>query len=394
LTFFRLLVIIQISDFKALLYSKFSSKILEPKRTPLYEIHRSLKAKFVDFAGWLMPVEYSGVIEEHLRVRTSCGLFDVSHMGEVEVAGPGALDAVQRLITNDMGRIGDGGCQYTLLCRPDGGVVDDCIVYRFSRERFLFIANASNTQKVFEWMRGQVPAASVLDRSGEFAMLAVQGPSSVEVMRPLMEMEPASIKGFHFVEAKIKGAEAVVSRTGYTGEDGFEVYIDPKDAPGVWKAVMDSGARFGMLPVGLGARDTLRLEMGYPLYGHELTDETTPIEAGLNRFVSLDKPDFIGKGAIEAQALKGVEKTLVGFELLEAGVPRAGYEINLKGTKAGFVTSGTLSPVLKKGIGMAYVIPGAKTPGTEIEVIIRKRAVRARVRKTPFYRRKLFEKTV
>ncbi len=342
----------------------------------------------VEFAGWEMPVQYSGVIEEHLAVRKNCGLFDVSHMGEVEISGEDALSAVQRLITNDIEKVVDGQCQYSPVCYPSGGVVDDCIVYRFDRKRFLICVNASNTEKAFEWMRENSSGAAVVrDVSADYAQLALQGPSSVEVLRPLLSIDPESIGHFHFVVAPVKGFNAIISRTGYTGEDGFELYFDPKGASAIWRAIMESGGRFGILPVGLGARDTLRLEMGYPLYGHELSEEITPLEAGLKKFVRLEKADFIGKGALSDQAKKGVQRTLVGIRMSDPGVPRAGYEIQKAGKKTGYVTSGTLSPSLKLGVAMCLVEPASKEPGTELDCVIRGRNARAVVTRLPFYRK-------
>jgi glycine cleavage system T protein (aminomethyltransferase) len=358
------------------------------KRTPLYETHKALGARIVEFAGWEMPVQYSGVIEEHLAVRTNCGLFDVSHMGEVEITGEDALAVVQRLITNDVERVVDGQCQYTAICYPDGGVVDDCIVYRFDKKRFFVCVNASNTEKAFKWMRENGKgAAAIRDVSANYAQLALQGPFSVEVIRPLLSIDPEAIKHFHFAVTPIKGFEAIISRTGYTGEDGFELYFDPRGAVAIWRAIMESGKKYGILPIGLGARDTLRLEMGYPLYGHELSETITPLEAGLKKYVRLDKPDFIGKEALVKQA-SALTRTLVGIKMSDPGVPRAGYEIEKAGKKAGYVTSGTLSPSLKLGIAMCLVGPGLKEPGTELDCVIRDRKARAVVTKLPFYKKK------
>ncbi len=365
---------------------------MELKNTPLYEIHVGLKARFTEFAGWRMPVRYTGVIEEHLRVRSSCGLFDVSHMGEIEVSGPGALGAVQLAGTNDARRIGDSQCQYTIICRPDGTVIDDCILYRFAEDRFIFCTNAENTGRVFEWLKVRAfKGAEVRDLSDGFAVLALQGPNSPEVLRPLLKVDPAAIRPFSFLTAEAAGIAstagegAFISRTGYTGEDGFEIYLPREAAPALWGAIIDSGEPFGILPAGLGARDTLRLEMGFPLGGHELTDETTPIEAGLKRFVAMDKGDFIGRVALKAQIESGGAKSLVGFELAGPGVPRAGYDILSGGSVAGRVTSGTYSPSLKLSIGMGYV----EEPVKAMEVLIRSRPVPARIVKTPFYKKKL-----
>lgn len=334
-----------------------------------------------------MPVQYKGVIEEHLAVRNNCGLFDVSHMGEIEVSGPSAHEFVQSIATNDIDRIGDGQCQYTLLCQPDGGVVDDTIVYRYNKDRYLFVVNASNTDKAYEWMRKQASnKVDVENISANYAQLALQGPRSAEVIDDLLDVPPSEIKHFHFHMGMIAGIEAIISRTGYTGEDGFEIYFDPADAVEVWNAIMEAGKDFGIQPIGLGARDTLRLEMCYPLFGHELSEKLTPIEAGLNKYVRFNK-DFIGKEVLEKQANEGVDKTLVGFKMKDAGIARAEYEIFSKGKKTGWVTSGTSSPSLKTAIGMGYVAPSLKEPGTEIDIMIRNRAAKAEVVKTPFYKK-------
>jgi len=360
------------------------------KRTSLYERHKALGARFVDFAGWEMPVQYSGLMEEHLRVRQSCGLFDVSHMGEIEIKGPGAVNALQLLGTNDIEKVKGGQCQYTILCYPTGGVVDDCIVYRYSDESFLVCVNASNTEKVFRWFAEvNPPGVSIRDVSGEYCQIALQGPSSVEVLRPLADSDPGSIKGFHFIAATVVGAKVLLSRTGYTGEDGFEIYSAPEDGPAIWDAIMEAGKSENILPIGLGARNTLRLEMGYPLYGHELSKDLTPMEAGLRRFIGLNKETFLGQETIKAQAADGPQKTLCGFILDGPGVPRDGYPVHVNGAEVGFVTSGTLSPSLQRGLGMAFLPPGLSEPGSSIEIIIRNRPFKARVVKTPFYRKKI-----
>lgn len=361
---------------------------LKLKRTPLYEVHKSLGARLVDFAGWEMPVQYTGVIDEHQAVRSSCGLFDVSHMGEIEVSGAGAFDFVQTIMTNDIERVEDGQCQYTLLCYPDGGVVDDTIVYRYNKDRYLFCVNASNAGKVFEWLKKHADGDTVVeDLSSAYAQIALQGPKSVEVLRGLLDADPEEIKHFHFYIGLVGGFEALVSRTGYTGEDGFEIYLDPSDAVAVWQALMDSGKAHGIKPIGLGARDTLRLEMGYPLYGHELSETITPIEAGLQKYVRLDDRDFIGEEALKKQAGEGVTKALVGFQMKDPGVPRAGYEIRSGGKKAGTVASGTSSPSLKTGLGTGFVPPSLKEPGTELEIMIRERGAKAVVVRMPFYKK-------
>ncbi len=344
----------------------------------------------VDFAGYLMPVEYAGVIEEHMRVRSACGIFDVSHMGEIEVTGPGALSAVNLVATNDAARIKDNQCQYTLLCNEEGGVVDDVIVYRFNSERFLFCVNASNTDKAFAWISRQATADAVVRNvSADYAQIALQGPKSVDVLRAVADMDPGAIKRYHFTVAEVANISAVVSRTGYTGSDGFEIYLNPLGAATVWKALLEAGRGFGILPIGLGARDTLRLEMGYPLYGHELTDHTTPFEAGLGRFVALKKKEFIGRDALKKASIAGPEKRLIGFKMLRPGIPRQGYDIMIGDKKAGSVTSGTYSPMLRTGIGMGYatsaLIKDIEDKG--LKIMIRGRAAEARIADPPFYRK-------
>jgi len=346
----------------------------------------------VPFAGWEMPVQYSGVIDEHKAVRSACGLFDVSHMGEIEISGDSAIDFVQFIMTNDIERIADGQCQYTLLCREDGGVVDDTIVYKFNIDRYLFVVNASNKDKVFDWMqqvqaKEKFPDVSIEDLSASYAQIAVQGPKAIDALRPLLDVDPADIRHFHFHLGLLAGEiEAIVSRTGYTGEDGFEIYLDPADAPALWKALTDSGMPHGIRPAGLGARDTLRLEMGYPLYGHELDEDTTPIEAGLGKFVSFDK-EFIGKDVLARQVEKGVTRTLVGFEMEQDGIPRSDYRILKEGEAVGRVASGSFSPTLGRAIGMGYIEASLKNPGTTIEIDIRGKTKRARVAEMPFYRK-------
>lgn len=365
---------------------------MKPAKTPLYDEHIALNAKMVDFAGYLMPVEYTGVIEEHLRVRSACGIFDVSHMGEIEVTGPGALAAVNLVATNDAARIKDNQCQYTLLCNADGGVVDDVIVYRFNSDRFLFCVNASNTDKAFDWISRQANAGAVVrNASPDYAQIALQGAKSVEVLKAIAAFDPGAIKRYHFTVGEVANLPAIISRTGYTGDDGFEIYLSPLGARAVWKALIEAGRGFGILPIGLGARDTLRLEMGYPLYGHELTDITTPLEAGLQRFVAFNKNEFIGRDALKREAALGPSKRLIGFNMLHPGIPRQGYDIMINDKKAGFVTSGTYSPMLRAGIGMGYaasaLIKGIEENGYEIKIMIRGRPAEARMVKPPFYKK-------
>lgn len=352
-----------------------------------------MNARIVPFAGWEMPVQYAGVISEHLAVRNGAGLFDVSHMGEVLVTGKGAVSTLQYLTTNDVEKAVDGQCQYTLLCYPEGGVVDDCIVYRFSREKFLVCVNASNTDKAFEWMHEQSGRhAEIRNVSDEYAEIAVQGPKAAGILEKLTALDLTGIKRYHFAIGKVMDAEVLVSRTGYTGEDGFEIYCFPKDAPRLWHGLMEAGRENGIVPAGLGARDTLRLEMGYPLYGHELSENITPLQAGLKRFVAMYKPGFIGRDALKKEEREGLRQAVIGFEMLEPGVPRQGYAVRLASGASGVVASGTHSPSLEKGIGTALVsLAGAAPdirPGVEMTVKVRERALRARAASLPFYSRR------
>ncbi|MDP2682262.1 MAG: glycine cleavage system aminomethyltransferase GcvT [Deltaproteobacteria bacterium] len=358
------------------------------KITPLHQIHKELHARMVPFAGWEMPVQYAGVIEEHLVVRKSCGLFDVSHMGEIEVSGAKAIEAVQGITTNDASKLKDGQVQYTLLCYPNGGVVDDVTLYKFSDTRYMFCVNASNTEKDFNWIKENAGSiADIKNLSNYFGQIAIQGPLSQEVLQNTCNLDLSLIRYYHFKNVNVFGADVVISKTGYTGEDGFEIYT-PWDATiTIWQRLMEAGNKFGIKPIGLGARDTLRLEMGFPLYGNELNENTTPLEAGLHKFVTLDKGHFIGKDALVKQARQGINKKLVGLEMIESGIPRSRYKIFAKGRAIGEVTSGTMSPFLGKAIGMGYVETAFSPIETELAVEIRNKMVRAKVSKTRFYTR-------
>ena len=361
---------------------------MDLKRTPLYKVHEELGATFVDFAGWEMPLKYGvGEKKELLAVRSASGLFDVSHMGEVLVKGPGAFEAVQRLTTNDLSRITDGQCQYTLICNDRGGTVDDTIVYRFSDAEFLFCVNASNTVKAFEWISAHAHAdgdVTVEDVSGGYAQIALQGPTAGGVLSAA-SFDLASLKPFYFIATELFGCEALVSRTGYTGEDGVEIYTAPEGASHIWRGLMEAGKGHGILPCGLVARDNLRLEMGYPLYGNELDEETSPIEASLKGFVSFNA-DFIGKEALEIQSKEGTAKKLVGIEMVGRGIGRRGDRVMKDGAVVGEVTSGTFSVALGAPVAMAYVPPTLANLGTELHVDIRGKGVAARVTRRPFYR--------
>ncbi len=357
------------------------------RRTPLYEVHRALGARMVDFAGWEMPVQYRGIIEEHRAVRTRAGLFDVSHMGEIEVRGAHAFAACQRVTCNDAGRLRDGRAQYTLLMYPDGGVVDDAVLHRLSPTRYLFCVNAANRERDAAWLREQVREADVIDRSDDFAQLALQGPRSSAILARLTGIALDRVPRFAFAEGKVAGYESLVAHTGYTGEDGWEVYCAPAAARDIWEAVATAGRPEGLTPAGLGARDTLRLEAGLPLYGHELSPDTTPFEAGLEWVVRLDKGEFIGRAALLEQQRTGVRRRLIGLALREPGVPRAGYRIVRGGVVVGEITSGTKSPTLGKGIGLGYVDVASSAVGMALGVDIRQRTVAAEVVPLPFYRR-------
>jgi aminomethyltransferase len=357
------------------------------KRTPLYAAHQALGARFVDFGGWEMPVQYTGIIDEHHAVRQRAGLFDVSHMGEIELRGPHAISVCQALTVNDVSRLCDGQAQYSLLCLPSGGVVDDIIVHRITGERLLLCVNASNTDKDFAWISEHRNGAEAIDRSAEFAQLAVQGPRATEILTGLTTLSLSAIPLFAFAEGEVVGCQTLVAHTGYTGEDGWEIYCAPDDATTLWNAILDAGERFGIAPAGLGARDTLRLERALPLYGHELTADTTPLEAGLGWVVRFNKPHFIGREALLRQRDTGVARRLVGLVMTEPGIPRQGYPIVHDGQAVGAITSGTKSPTLGKAIGLGYVASTLEKVGTKLGVDIRGRIVGAEVVPLPFYKR-------
>ncbi len=359
------------------------------KKTPLNQVHRDLGARMVDFGGWDMPVQYAGVIEEHLAVRQAAGLFDVSHMGEVEVSGANALAFIQYLTVNDATKLVDGQVQYSALCYPEGGVVDDVTLYRFHGERFLFCVNAANIDKDFAWMQKVLAESGISDvkldnRSDEFAQIALQGPKAEAILSGLTDLSLADLTYYHFCEGAVAGVQMIVSRTGYTGEDGFELYLPAAHAVDVWQQLMAAGQAHGLQPIGLGARDTLRLEKGYALYGHELSQQISPLEAGLAWITKLDTDDFVGKAALMAQKAGGVPRRRVGLVMQERGIPREGYPVYQAGEEVGVVTSGTMSPSLKVGIALALVAPGAAAVDSELEVAVRNRRMKAKVVRPPF----------
>lgn len=358
------------------------------RRTPLYEAHLRHGGKLVDFAGWEMPVQFSGILNEHRAVREAAGLFDVSHMGEIVFEGPGALEACNELISNDLARIADGQALYAGLLDDEGRFVDDIIAYRFSPERILLCVNAANAEKDWEWIRQRVrEGVTVRDESPEWGQIALQGPKAAAILQRLCDSDLDAIRFFRFATVKVDGKEVIAARTGYTGEDGFELFCKAEETEALWEKLLETGAADGLLPCGLGARDSLRTEAGLCLYGNDIDRTRTPLEAGLGWIVKLDKEHFIGKDALVRQKEEGVREKLVGFELEGRGIPRQGYPIVRDGATIGKVTSGTMSPTLGKAIGMAYVQSEFSEKDQSFEVEIRGRPVPARIVPTPFYKR-------
>jgi aminomethyltransferase len=398
-----------------------------PRRTPLYACHLELGARMVEFAGWEMPVQYAGVIEEHRAVRGAAGLFDVSHMGEIRVRGAGAERFLQHLTPNDVARLAPGRAHYSGLLTARGTYVDDLLIYRLAADDFLVVVNASNRAADLAWVLEQghggtaaagpaADAADVVDESDRYALLALQGPRALAILEPLAAVtrgpaapgardgaatpatpatpetpetpEITALRYYGFAQGEVAGVPAIISRTGYTGEDGFELYVAPEDAPELWRRLLAAGEPHGLLPAGLGARDTLRLEAAMALYGHELDEGTTPFEAGLAWVVKLDKGGFIGRDALVAQQAAGVQRVLAGFEVRGRGIARQGHAVLSQGQVVGAVTSGTWSPTLEKAIGMAYLPPALASPGTALDVDVRGRTLPAVVVELPFYRRR------
>jgi len=363
-----------------------SQAALSLKRTPLYERHRAAGAKFVDFGGWEMPVQYSSILEEHKAVRTAVGLFDVSHMGEIEIRGPRALEVVQRLTTNDASKLEISQVQYSTLCYPHGGIVDDLTVYRLEPEHFFLCVNAANIDKDLAWIVEQAHGdADIINTSAQIAQLALQGRQAQVTLQPMCDIPLDSIRYYWSAKGRVQGIEALISRTGYTGEDGFEIYCSAAQGPELWSYLIDAGTPYGIRPIGLGARDTLRLEMGYALYGNDLTADTTPLQAGLGWIVKLNKGSFIGREALLKERADGVTRRLVGLEMIDRGVARAHYHILGDGKVVGEMTSGTVSPSLNKSIGLGYVRTSHAKTGTSLQVDIRGKSTQARVASTPFY---------
>jgi aminomethyltransferase len=356
-------------------------------RTPLYAAHLRHGARMVEFAGWDMPVQYAGLIEEHEAVRNAVGLFDVSHMGEVVFRGPRALGALQAVFTNDLSKVADGQAQYGCLCRENGGIVDDVVIYRRSAEDLLVCVNAANRQKDFDWLKSHAGGADVANESDEWAQLALQGPKALGVLRKLTRADLDAIKTYRHAPGLVAGIACLIARTGYTGEDGFELFCPAAQAEKLWDALMAAGRPEGIQPAGLGCRDTLRLEMAYRLYGSDMDDGTSPLEAGLAWVVKLDKGDFIGRSALQAQKAQGLSRKLVGFQLTDPGIARHGHAVVRDGRPVGVVTSGTRSPTLKTSIGLAYVPPALAAEGSVLAAEIRGKPVAAVVVKTPFLSR-------
>jgi len=360
------------------------------KKTPLNATHRSLGARMVEFGGWDMPVEYSGIVDEHLAVRTRAGLFDVSHMGQIEIAGRDALAGVQQITSNDASRLANGQAQYSALTTPEGTFVDDVLTYRLSNEHFMLVVNAGNIVKDFTWIAEHVKGvgdAAAVNTSSRYALIALQGPAARDVLQTLTGVNLSDIKYYWFTTGEVAGVRGTISRTGYTGEDGFEVFVPPSGAERVWNAILQAGQPAGVVPAGLGARDTLRLEAAMRLFGNDIDETTTVLEADLGWIVGWKKDGFIGADVLRRQKQDGVQRKLVGFEVLDRAIARHGYDAYIDGQKAGVVTSGTQTPFLKKAIGMAYLPSDRTAAGTAFEVDVRGRRVRAEVVPMPFYKR-------
>ena len=360
------------------------------KKTPLNARHRAGGARMVEYGGWDMPVEYSGIVDEHLAVRSRAGLFDVSHMGQIEIAGRDALAAVQHITTNDASRLAIGQAHYSALPTPEGTFVDDVLTYRLADDHYMLVVNAANIVKDFAWIAKHIAGigdAAAVNTSSRYALIAVQGPLAREILQPLTGINLGDIKYYWFTTGEVAGVRVTVSRTGYTGEDGFEIFVPPATAERVWDAVLAAGRPAGLVPAGLGARDTLRLEAAMRLYGNDIDETTTVLEADLGWTIGWKKAEFIGADVLRRQKQEGVSRKIVGFEVLDRAIARHGHDVYVDGVKAGAVTSGTQTPYLKKAIGMAYLPIERCAPGTAFEIDVRGRRVRADVVPLPFYKR-------
>ncbi|MDE4542201.1 glycine cleavage system aminomethyltransferase GcvT [Thermoanaerobacterium sp. R66] len=358
------------------------------KRTPLYDIHKKYGAKMIDFAGFEMPVQYESILKEHEAVRKNAGLFDVSHMGEIIVEGRDSEKFINYMVTNDITKIGANQAMYSPMCYSNGTTVDDLLVYKFSYEKYMLVVNASNIDKDYKWLWENKNdfAVEIKDESGEISELALQGPKSQEILEKITNYDLDSLKYYHFDYMDLDGINCLVSRSGYTGEDGFEIFLKNEYVALMWEKILSVGENLGIKPAGLGARDTLRFEAGLPLYGNELSDDITPLEAGLGSFVKLDK-SFLGKEALLNQKEEGLKRKIVGFEMADNAIPRHGYDVYAEGEKIGYVTTGYLSPTLKKNIGMALINSQFATIGNEINIIIRNKPYKAFVASKNFYKK-------
>lgn len=360
------------------------------KKTPLNDAHRALGGKMVDFGGWDMPVQYpAGVIEEHIATRTRAGLFDVSHMGEIWVEGVDAIQFVNRLTTNDVTKLVDGQAHYSALTNEKGGVVDDLLVYRFDQDKLLLVVNAGTTEKDWDWITSHKgdDTVTLTNASADYCQIAIQGPYATAILQKLTDVELDPIKYYHFTTGRVDGVEAIISRTGYTGEDGFEVYAAADSAEQLWNKLLEAGKDDGLIPCGLAARNTLRLESAMSLYGHELSDEITPLEANLGWITKLQKGDFIGSDRLKKVKEEGLERRIVGFEMTEPGIARDGYDVYVDDKVVGQVTSGSPAPFLKKNIGLAFLPVEFANDGQEIKIDVRGKHLSAKVVPTPFYKR-------
>ncbi len=357
------------------------------KKTPLYDKHLEHNGKIIDFGGWELPVEYSGILAEHEAVRTKAGLFDVSHMGEILVTGKDSEAYIQNIVTNDISTMENNQIFYSLMCHPDGGVVDDLLIYKYNNEKYFLVVNASNTEKDYEWiLKHQKSDVKIENVSQSYAEIALQGPAAQDILQKLTSKDLNDIKFFYFEDSlDINGINAIVSRNGYTGEDGFEIYVSPENGPKLWDMVLDAGKSHGLVPAGLGARDTLRFEVCLPLYGQEISENITPLEAGLGFFVKMKKDSFIGKEALLSQKENGIKRKLAGFEMIDRGIARSHYDVFSDGKNIGFVTTGSYSPTLKKNIGLALINAEYAAEGNEIEISIRNKNLKAKIIKKPFY---------
>jgi glycine cleavage system T protein (aminomethyltransferase) len=357
------------------------------KQTPLFNVYKDTKARLVDFGGWELPVQFSGIKDEHLSVREKAGIFDVSHMGEIRVKGAGALNFIQRAACNDASRLSPGKSQYSALLNEKGGFVDDIFIYMLKEEDYLICVNASNTDTDYKWLcKMDQPDCEVKNESQNWAQIALQGPVATKIFHKISDLVQNSVDKLCIAKARVEGVDVLAARTGYTGEDGFEIFVPSEKAVTIWQTITDAGKSIGLVPCGLGARDTLRLEMGYPLHGHDISPDLTALEADLSWIVALSKDDFVGKKALLKQKNEGVTKKRVGFILDDPGIARDGYKI-IASSGEGIVTSGTKTPCLEKAIGMGYVPVADSEDGSPIEIEIRGKLKKARVSKWPFYKK-------